>query len=76
MARDRRQFLAAATFSVAALSPAGAALGAAGQAQPKEEEDRLFGKGGFRQTVDQVAAIEKQLGIDDLARFTPRLPAD
>lgn len=44
--------------------------------QFEEEEDRLFGEGGFRNTVDQVAAIEKQLGIDDLARFTPRLPAD
>jgi hypothetical protein len=24
--------------------------------------------------VEQVAAIEKQLGIDDLALFTPKVP--
>jgi hemerythrin-like domain-containing protein len=38
----------------------------------EKEEDRLFGEGGFNKTVDQVAAIEKQLGIYDLSRFTPR----
>jgi hemerythrin-like domain-containing protein len=41
----------------------------------EREEDRLFGEEGFERTVDQVAAIERQLGIDDLAQFTPRLPA-
>jgi hypothetical protein len=37
----------------------------------EEEENRLFGKEGFEKTVDQVAEIEKQLGIYDLAKFTP-----
>jgi hemerythrin-like domain-containing protein len=41
--------------------------------QFEKEEDRLFGDEGFEKTVDQVAAIEKQLGIYDLARFTPKL---
>jgi hemerythrin-like domain-containing protein len=40
--------------------------------QFEKEEDRLFGEEGFEKTVDQVAAIEKQLGIYDLAGFTPR----
>jgi hemerythrin-like domain-containing protein len=40
--------------------------------QFEKEEDRLFGEEGFEKTVDQVAAIEKQLGIYDLARFTPK----
>jgi hemerythrin-like domain-containing protein len=39
----------------------------------EREEDRLFGEEGFERTVDQVAAIERQLGIYDLAQFTPRL---
>jgi hemerythrin-like domain-containing protein len=38
----------------------------------EEEENRLFGQEGFEKTVDQVAAIEKQLGIYDLASFTPK----
>jgi hemerythrin-like domain-containing protein len=41
--------------------------------QFEKEEDRLFGDEGFEKTVDQVAAIEKQLGIYDLDQFTPRL---
>jgi hemerythrin-like domain-containing protein len=41
--------------------------------QFEKEEDRLFGDEGFEKTVDQVAAIEKQLGIHDLAQFTPKL---
>ncbi|HEY1380200.1 MAG TPA: hemerythrin domain-containing protein [Gemmataceae bacterium] len=40
--------------------------------QFEKEEDRLFGEEGFEKTVAQVAAIEKQLGIYDLSRFTPR----
>jgi hemerythrin-like domain-containing protein len=40
--------------------------------QFEAEEDRLFGDEGFEKTVDQVAAIEKQLGIYDLSQFTPR----
>jgi hemerythrin-like domain-containing protein len=41
--------------------------------QFEKEEDRLFGDEGFEKTVDQVAAIEKQLGIYDLDQFTPQL---
>jgi hemerythrin-like domain-containing protein len=35
-------------------------------------EHQLFGKAGFEGIVDEVAALEKTLGIDDLATFTPR----
>jgi hemerythrin-like domain-containing protein len=40
--------------------------------QFEKEEDRLFGDEGFEKTVDQVAAIEKQLGIYDLDQFTAK----
>ena len=40
--------------------------------QFEKEEDRLFGEEGFEKTVAQVAAIEKQLGIHDLAQFTAK----
>jgi hemerythrin-like domain-containing protein len=40
--------------------------------QFEKEEDRLFGEEGFEKTVEQVAAIEKQLGIYDLSQFTPK----
>jgi hemerythrin-like domain-containing protein len=40
--------------------------------QFEKEEDRLFGEEGFEKTVEQVAAIEKQLGIYDLAGFTAK----
>jgi len=40
--------------------------------QFEKEEDRLFGEEGFEKTVEQVAAIEKQLGIFDLAQFTAK----
>lgn len=42
--------------------------------QFEEQEDSLFGEGGFARKVDEVAAIEKQLGIYDLAQFTPTWP--
>jgi len=42
--------------------------------QFEKEEDRLFGDEGFEKTVDQVAGIEKQLGIYDLDQFTPKVP--
>lgn len=32
---------------------------------------KTFGVDGFDIYVDKVAALEKQLGIYDLARFTP-----
>jgi hypothetical protein len=41
--------------------------------QFEKEEDRLFGNEGFEKIVDQVAGIEKQLGIYDLTQFTPKL---
>ena len=33
----------------------------------KKKEDELFGEDGFFKVVDRVAAIEKELGIYDLA---------
>lgn len=38
----------------------------------EEEEHRMFGDDGFEQAVEEVAAIEKELGIEDLKQFTPR----
>lgn len=37
----------------------------------EDEEHRLFGKAGFAGIVDQVAALERTLGIEDLKQFTP-----
>lgn len=37
----------------------------------EKKEDELFGDDGFFKIVDQVAALEKKLGIYDLAQFTP-----
>jgi hemerythrin-like domain-containing protein len=37
----------------------------------EKEEDRLFGEAGFEKTVDQVAGIEKGLGLYELSQFTP-----
>jgi hemerythrin-like domain-containing protein len=37
-----------------------------------EAEHRLVGDEGFEKTVEEVAAVEKQLGIYNLAAFTPR----
>lgn len=39
--------------------------------QFEQKEEELFGEEGFLKTVDQVAAIEKQLKVDDLDSFTP-----
>ncbi|HKV77847.1 MAG TPA: hemerythrin domain-containing protein [Candidatus Sulfotelmatobacter sp.] len=38
----------------------------------EKKEDELFGDEGFFKVVDQVAALEKKLGIHDLAQFTPK----
>jgi hemerythrin-like domain-containing protein len=38
----------------------------------EDEENHRFGTNGFASIVDQVAQIEKNLGIYDLAQFTPR----
>jgi hemerythrin-like domain-containing protein len=45
-------------------------LGALGE-QFEHEEHRLFGHDGFEKVVAEVAGLERRLGIDDLARFTP-----
>ncbi len=38
----------------------------------EKKEHQLFGEDGFEMMVEKVAAIEKKLGIYDLAQFTPR----
>jgi hemerythrin-like domain-containing protein len=38
----------------------------------EKKEDELFGDEGFFKVVDQVAELEKKLGIYDLAQFTPK----
>ena len=38
----------------------------------EKKEHQLFGEDGFEKMVDQVAGIEKRLGIYDLSQFTPR----
>ena len=40
----------------------------------EEKEHRLFGKEGFEKIVAEVASLEKELGIYELSRFTPRAP--
>jgi len=37
----------------------------------EDREHQLFGERGFEGKVDEVAQLERQLGIDDLAQFTP-----
>jgi hemerythrin-like domain-containing protein len=39
----------------------------------EKKEDELFGDDGFEKMVDKVAGIERQVGIYDLAQFTPKL---
>jgi hemerythrin-like domain-containing protein len=39
----------------------------------EKKEDELFGDDGFEKMVEKVAAIEKKLGIYDLAQFTPKV---
>jgi hemerythrin-like domain-containing protein len=38
----------------------------------EKKEDDLFGEDGFFKVVDQVAQLEKRLGIYDLSQFTPK----
>jgi hemerythrin-like domain-containing protein len=40
----------------------------------EKREHQLFGEGGFEEFVNKIAGIEKQLGIYDLAQFTPKPP--
>ncbi len=38
----------------------------------EEDEKKVLGEEGFEKSVDQVAAIEKQLGIYEISQFTPK----
>ncbi len=38
----------------------------------EDKENQLFSNEGFEKNVDEVTAIERELGIYDLAQFTPR----
>jgi len=40
--------------------------------QFEEKEHELFGEHGFEDVVDEVARLEKTLGLDDLSKFTAR----
>ncbi len=40
--------------------------------QFEEIEEKMFGKEGFKRIVNQVAQLEKSLGIYELSQFTPR----
>lgn len=40
----------------------------------EKKEHELFGEDGFETMVEKVAGIEKELGIYDLAQFTPKAP--
>lgn len=35
-------------------------------------EEKNFGEGGYEKIVEQVAKLESQVGLEDLARFTPQ----
>ncbi len=39
--------------------------------QFEDQEHKLFGGDGFEKIVDEVAGLEKKMGIDNLAQFTP-----
>jgi len=39
--------------------------------QFEEKEHQLFGKNGFEGVVEEIAGLEKLLGIYDLDAFTP-----
>jgi hemerythrin-like domain-containing protein len=39
----------------------------------EDKEQQLFGKEGFEGVVDEIAQIEKSLGIYELSKFTPQL---
>jgi hemerythrin-like domain-containing protein len=38
----------------------------------EKQEDKLFGEHGFEKVVEQVAGLERSLGIYELSRFTPK----
>ncbi len=39
----------------------------------EDKEEKLFGKDGFGKIVGQVAGLERKLGINQLAQFTPKV---
>lgn len=39
----------------------------------EEDEQKVLGKEGFERSVDRIAALERQLGIYELAQFTPKV---
>ena len=39
----------------------------------EDKEEELFGKNGFERVVEEVAGLEKKLGIYDLSQFTPKI---
>jgi hemerythrin-like domain-containing protein len=41
----------------------------------EDKEEELFGKNGFEKIVGQVADLEKELGIQQLDQFTPKVEA-
>ena len=42
----------------------------------ENNEHKMFGQDGFELAVDQVTQLEKQLGLDDLSKYTPHLSED
>jgi hemerythrin-like domain-containing protein len=39
----------------------------------EDEEHRLFGKKGFEGVVDQIVGLEKNLGLYELSKFSPKI---
>jgi hemerythrin-like domain-containing protein len=39
----------------------------------EDKEEELFGKNGFERVVEEVASLEKKLGVYELSEFTPKL---
>src|SRR5438046_10376892 len=39
----------------------------------EKKEDELFGEEGFEKMVDKIAGIEKEMGIYDLGKLTPKV---
>jgi hypothetical protein len=38
----------------------------------ENREQQLFGEHGFEREVERIAAIQKTMGVNDLAQFTPQ----
>jgi hypothetical protein len=61
-------------LAVGATLTAGRGVGAPHKVTRKDQEHRLFGEDGFEGVVARVAALERKLGIHDLAGFTASWP--